>query len=742
MIGQTVSHYKILEKLGGGGMGVVYKAQDLKLDRPVALKFLPPELTRDAEAKERFVHEARAASALQHTNICVVHDVDEAPDGQMFISMEYIEGETLKQKIERGPLKIEDALEIARQIAQGLTKAHEHGIVHRDIKPANVMVTSDSEAKIVDFGLAKLSGRAMLTKTASTLGTAAYMSPEQARGTEVDQRADIWSVGVVLYEMLTAQRPFKGDFESAVIYSILNEDPYSVSELRKEIPKEVAYIVERALEKDPLKRQQSCRELLAELLAAQVQAESPVPDTQPNPSIAVLPFLNLSADPENEYFSDGLSEDIINSLTKIRDFRVVARTSAFSFKGKEMDIRDIGRKLNVEAVLEGSVRTTGNQVRITAQLINANDGYHIWSEQFNRVLGDVFVIQDQITLTIVEKLKVELLGGERSTLAKRSTLTHEAYDLYLRGRYCLNQRTEEMMKRAIRYFEQALQVEPEYAAALAGLADSYNLLGAGDYGVMPPDEAFPKARESAEKALALDSALAEAHTALGWTRTMFYWDFKSGEESYLQATKLNPGYATAHHWYAIHLSVLGRHSEACTEIGRAVDLDPLSLIINSDFAWILNRARKYDLAITQCQKTLALDPEFSVAHWNLGLALQSQGRYEEAITALTKAVSFSNGNPVFLASQGQAYALAGRKSDALELLSRLDRLSATKYVMPHLRGIIYLGLGDVDRALDWLEKGYHDRTDFILEARENPALDSLRTNPRFKALLDKIGFES
>jgi len=457
--------YQLLEKLGEGGMGIVYKARDTRLDRTVALKFLPPELTRDEEAKERFIQEAKAAAALNHPQICTIYEIDEA-DKQTFISMEYIKGQSLKDKLESGPLDTDEAKDIAIQVAKGLREAHEKGIIHRDIKPANIMLTNKGQAKITDFGLAKLTWGVDLTKTSTIMGTVAYMSPEQAKGKEVDHRTDIWSLGAMLYETLTREKPFKRTHDQATLYAVLNESPEPIEKFRKGIPPELESVVLRCIEKFPDNRYRNMETVISDLESVATKFKS-------FPSIVVLPFTNMSADPEQEYFCDGLAEEIINALTKIKDLKVVARTSAFVFKGEKLDVREIGRRLNVGTVLEGSVRKSGNRLRITAQLINVADGYHLWSEKFDRNLEDVFAIQDEISEAIVENLKVKLLKGEREAVFKRYTENMEAYSLYLKGIYFLRMYTVDGFKKAIEFFQAALQKDPDYALAYAGLAEVF-----------------------------------------------------------------------------------------------------------------------------------------------------------------------------------------------------------------------------------------------------------------------------
>jgi serine/threonine protein kinase/Tfp pilus assembly protein PilF len=751
MIGKTISHYKILEKLGGGAMGVVYRGQDLKLKRFVAIKLLPPDLTRDPKSKERFLQEAQAASALDHTNICNIHEIDETEDGQIFMVLTYYEGETLKKKIKRGPLKLENAIDIAIQVARGLAKVHEMGIIHRDIKPANMMITKDGVVKIVDFGLAKLARGMHPEKSGTTMGTAAYMSPEQARGDEVDHRTDIWSLGVVLYEMLTGKVPFRSEYEQAVRYSILNEEPEPISGLQPGLPAELERIVAKALAKSPDERYQKIDDALSDLRTLKSELKSIISEKQPSrkkprPSIAVLPFANLSADKEQEYFCDGMAENLINALTHVEDLRVVARTSAFSFRGKEMDVREIGRQLKVETLLEGSVRKAGNRLRIGAQLVNVADGYHLWSEKYDRDIGDmccpedIFAIQDEISLAVVDKLKVKLLGEEKAKLVKRHTKDLEAYDLYLKGRFFWNKRTQEGYQKSLGYFQQAIDRDPTYALAYAGIADCYDLLGWYDY--LPPEEAFPRARAAAEKALEMDDTLAEANASLGWISANYEWDWRTAESKYKRAIELNPSYATVHQWYAEYLSYMGRHDESITEAKRAQELDPLSIIINNDLGQVLYYARQYDQAIEQLQKTLELDANFVVAHFFLAFLYAQKAMYDEALAEVQKAMDLSAGDDsLMLAQLGAIYSYSGRRDEANKVLDELHQLSKQRYVSPFYMALIYMGFGQKDQAFEWLERAYKERDHWLETLKVHPWLDSLRPDPRFRALLKRIGLE-
>jgi serine/threonine-protein kinase len=743
MIGKTISHYKILEKLGAGGMGVVYKARDLRLDRFVALKFLPSHLGQEKDEKKRFIHEAKATSALDHPNICNIHEIDETEDGQMFIAMACYEGESLQVKIERGPMPADEAIDIVIQAARGLAAAHQRGIYHRDLKPANVMLTGCGEVKIVDFGLAKLAGESKLTKAGTTLGTAAYMSPEQAQGAGADHRTDIWSLGVVLYEMLTGERPFKGDYEQAVVYSIINEEPPSIAELKNRFSPEVAHVIERVLQKQPDDRHQTMEDLLMALqsVRSDLEAAKIMDDAEKTiPSIAVLPFVNMSADPENEYFSDGLAEDLINALTKIKDFRVAARTSAFSFKGEKIDVREIGRKLNVQTVLEGSVRKSGKRLRVTAQLINVDDGYHLWSEQYDRVMADIFDIQDEITLAIVDSLKVELLAREKRAVMKRHTYEVDQYHLYLKGRYYWNKGTTGGSNKAVEHFQAAIAKDPTYGLAYAGLADAYASLGDAGHAAIPPKEAFSKAMEAVHTALEIDQSLAEAHTSLGHLK-MHDFDWSGAEREYKRALELNPNYAYTHHLYAHFSALKGEHQEAIISMKHALELDPVSLGTITDLGVLLYYDRQYDEAIAQYQRTLDMDPGYVRAYITLSSAYGQKGMIDEAIAMARKALDLSK-DRAKMAVLGRAYALSGEKAKALKIIEDLKSLSKKRYISPYMIVLIYASLNDKDPALDWLQQAYEERVGDLIYLKVDPFLDNLRSDPRFAGLLKKVGLES
>ncbi|NLP11409.1 protein kinase [bacterium] len=748
MIGKTISHYRILEKLGQGGMGVVYKAEDTKLKRTVALKFLPPALTADPVAKERFIQEAQAASALEHPNICNIHEINETEDGQLYIVMACYEGLTLKDRLAAGPLPIEQAMEYARQMVEGLAEAHGKGIVHRDIKPANIMITEKGQVKIMDFGLAKLAGQAHLTQSGSTLGTAAYMSPEQACGEKVDHRTDIWSLGIVLYEMCTGQLPFKGEYEQAVIYSILNEEPPPVSSLRQDVPAELERLVQKMLAKHAWERFANAGEILIELNSLIKKRETERDQHRPgayetSPSIAVLPFVNMSPDPENEYFSDGLAEDIIDALTQVPGLRVMARTSAFSFRGKQADVREIGAKLNVEHILEGSVRRAGNRLRVTAQLVKASDGYHLWSQRFDREMDDVFAIQDEISQAIVENLRVRLAAGR--PLIKRYTENLAAYDLCLKARYYLLRMTHEGREAGRRHCEQAIALDPNYALAYVMLAESY--FWSAFWGSMDPRQAFTKARSAAMEALRLDDTIADAHSALGTVLGSGEFDWSGAESEFRRALELSPSSTAVRYnfaWcYALwFLYPQGRVEQALIEMRRAVELDPLDPFYNTLVGYLLGVLRQFGPAIAQLQHTIDLDPSFFFSHWFLSITYTYNGQFEEAIAPAEKANELSGRHALTLGTLSSLYGRTGRIAEARQFLEELTARRRFGYVPSSAMAWAHNGIGELDKSLEWIVKGIDERDPLLVTALKcAPTYNRLRSLPAFPALLRKMNLE-
>jgi eukaryotic-like serine/threonine-protein kinase len=790
-----VAHYRLIEKLGAGGMGVVYLAEDTKLGRQVALKVLPPEAASDPARLERFQREARAVAALNHPHIVTLYSVEEA-GGVHFLTMEHVEGQSLDRLIPEGGLPLKRLLEIAVALADALAAAHDKGIVHRDLKPANVVIGEKGVAKVLDFGLAKLSqapARADVDSELSTqartregvvMGTVPYMSPEQVSGRPLDHRTDLFSLGVMLYEMASGDRPFQGKSSAELASSILRDMPANLMELKAELPPDLARIVQRCLEKDPERRYRSARGLHDELAALRdemasggrpsaapraASAAGPAAwsrahwkgaavtaavlivaamavtrfrggDARAVDSIAILPFVNGDANPDTDYLADGISESISNNLSQIQSLRVMAQDSVRRYKGRQGEARAIGKELAVRAVLTGTVTSRGEMLRIQAELIDIRTGAKLWGQQLTRRQGEVLELQDDIARHISGRLEIRLSGAERKQVARRDTADQGAYQRYLRGRYHWNERTSEGYRKAIEFFREAIELDPSYARAYVGLADSYAFL---EVEGVPARDRYQKAIGIVKKALEIDDGLGEAHASMALLIHDRDWDLAGAEREYRRAIELSPNYASAQHWYGEFLVQKGRFDEAFEHYRRALEVDPLSSAISSDLGISLYYARHYDRAVAELQRTIQADPKFSRTHQYLARVYAQVGRYREAVDEHQKGWLLAGDNPDAVAQRTEAIREALARSGAQGFWRKRLELELQKTAGDTDWALdvamLYARLGEKDQAFSWLERAYADRVFELLFLKVGPEWDNLRDDPRFESLLRRIG---
>jgi eukaryotic-like serine/threonine-protein kinase len=820
--GAHLGDYEALEPLGAGGMGEVWLARDRHLHRKVALKVLPIALNSDEARVARFQQEARLASSLNHPNVCTIHALGELSDGRRFIAMEFIEGQTLRLQLARHKLTCREAINLAVQIASALTAAHAGGVVHRDIKPENVIVRPDGVVKVLDFGLAKLDplGAARPAESTQTLvetqagavmGTVVYMSPEQARGQDVDARTDIWSLGVLLYEMVAGRVPFEGPSSTDILAAILDHEPDALARFEPHVPAELNRIVTKALRKDRAHRYQTMQDLLLDLeaLADELRARHPssdplaVPagagkharpggrsrerDSEPSrsgtqsvwsrrttavvallaiavgaigwlairdagglrhrwlggerpqrvQSLAVLPLENLSRDPEQDYFADAMTDELITAIGHIGALKVISRTSVMHYKGSKKTIPDIARELRVDAVLQGSVVRSGDRIRITAQLTDGVSDHNLWGQSYERPVQNVLALQDEVARAIAGEIRVRLPAQPSQAVSATRTVNPTAHEAYLKGRYHLAKWTPEGYQRAGQFFQQAIAEDPAYAEAYAGLADSHALLGY--YGVIAPKDAFPRAKAAALKALELNDTLSEAHTSMALITDNFEWQWTLGEQEFKRALALNPSSAMAHLWYSYHLAWTGNYQQAIEEARRAEDLDPLSLVASTSTANIFFDAKQFDRAIEQCRKVLDLDPSFRWAHHSLGEAYIEKGMFAEGVKELALGIDPDRRNPHFVAKLAYGLARSGDTQKARVMAAELERESRQRYVPPSQIAIIYVGLGEKTQALTWLERAYEVRDNWLTSITVDQAWRPLGSDPQFRELVRRVG---
>lgn len=789
--GERLGPYEIIAPIGAGGMGEVFRARDVRLEREVAVKVLPDHLSDSKSAFQRFEREARSVAALSHPNIVAIFDFgssDELP----YVVTELLEGETLRARLHTGEMPWRKAAEIGAAAAEGLAAAHTKGIIHRDLKPENIFITADGRVKLLDFGLARnvitprteqddLPTVEIHTEPGTLVGTVGYVSPEQLRGHQATAASDIFGLGCVLYEMVTGTRAFQRETAPETMTAILKEEPVNVALAGQKIPTELARIISRCLEKNAAERFQSASDLafaLRALSQSSANLEFVAPKTAPDielppprrwigavaiiavlaaaavaffslrdrnsgirpgkiDSIAVLPFVNGSGVAEYDYLSDGVTETLIQSLSRAPELRVMSYAAVSRYRGADADPKRAARELKVDAVVTGRVTGRGDLLSISAELIDPSDNSQLWGESYNTRMTDILAVQEQLSRRIAERLRLELTGSAGARITRQHTQNPEAYKLYLQGRFYWNKRTGVALQRSLEFFEQAIAMDPSYALAHAGLADSYALLG--QYGVMPPSAAAPRAREAAERALAIDPELAEAHTTLAVVTYRYYWRWAEAEAGFRRALDFGPGYATGHQWYGEFLTITGRFAEGERQIRRAQEHDPLSIIISNDLATNYFLGRRYRDAIAQYRKTLELEPNFPLSHVLLGASLIEAGEYDTALVHLKRAVELDDFAD-FVAFLGWGYARAGETAEAESVLARLHEQSREKYVSPVDFAVLNIALGRHDEAFRWLDRALTERADWLVYLGTEPVFDPVRNDPRFKALLERINF--